>query len=99
MSPELSRPLRSKPQALRDIVARAPELYFLLQEDRLGVSCMEREPIVSRKQLVKDIAEGQHEGWVAVLYGAVGERLEDVTDDIMRDVADYRLNVMPVEWQ
>lgn len=86
----LERPLRSLPQAQRDQLTNLGDLYFFLQQGRYGLEPMERDFPVSRKQAVKDLAEGQHPDCVVVLCGQVGGLLTDVTDDIMDDVAIYR---------
>ena len=86
----LDRPLRTEAQARRDTLDNLGDLYFFLQQGRYGLEPMERDFPVSRKQAVKDFAEGQYEGCEVILCGQIGGLLTDVTEDIMDAAAIYR---------
>lgn len=80
--------LRTPRQAQRDAVLNAPDLYFVIQEDSTGPSVREFDVVMTRTEVLKNLVDGQFADPVCILRGSLGEKLEDVSEDIAREVLD-----------
>lgn len=92
----LNRTIRTLTEVLRERV-NTKDLFFVVEawgkkgEDKKPLT-VEMNPTMDRDDLVRELYEGQFTDVVCVLRGAVGEPLEDCTDDLCRLVGDYTAN-------
>lgn len=85
----LSRPLRSRQEVMRDLIANMHDTYFVLCPDRNEIVFVETALGFSRQDVVRHLAEQQHKDAVAVLRIARDAKPDDVTEDIAHEVVAY----------